>query len=291
MAIAVTYFADPGCPWNYSINPALTVLQWRYAEQLDWRIVVIGLAESAERYAERGYTPARSARGYRAFRRYGMPFTTAPRRRLAATARACRAIVAARLLASGRELEVLRALQFGWFTSDLVLDEDADIAAALSAVPDLDAAALVAAIDAPDVIEAYQRDRAEARHAAGSATELQGKARNTDGAVRYSAPSLIFSRDGQTLEAGGFQPVEAYDVLIANLDPTLRRRPATEDPLALLTALPWGLTTQEVAAAMTSGNERPDRGAAEDVLIELTASGAATRTPLGDDALWRASGR
>jgi hypothetical protein len=31
--------------------------------------------------------------------------------------------------------------------------------------------------------------------------------------------------DGQRLEAGGFQPVEANDLVIANLDPTLERRP------------------------------------------------------------------
>jgi hypothetical protein len=50
-----------------------------------------------------------------------------------------------------------------------------------------------------------------------------------------------------------------------------------------------GLTTQEVAALMTHGNDAPDRPAAEAALIELVAAGRAVRTPLGDDALWRAA--
>lgn len=57
--------------------------------------------------------------------------------------------------------------------------------------------------------------------------------------ARYTAPSLVFTTaDGRRLEAGGFQPVEAYDVIIANLDPTLHREPAPEEPAALLEYFP-----------------------------------------------------
>ena len=55
--------------------------------------------------------------------------------------------------------------------------------------------------------------------------------------MRYTAPSLVFEQDGRRLEAGGFQPVEAYDVLLANLDPTLERTPPPDDPLDALAAL------------------------------------------------------
>ncbi len=79
--IEVTYFNDPGCPWGYSVSPALAVLRWRYGAQLRWRLVTIGLAESAERYVQSGYTPARSALGQLMFReRYGMPFAVRARR-------------------------------------------------------------------------------------------------------------------------------------------------------------------------------------------------------------------
>ena len=56
--VAVTHFTDPGCPWAYSASPALAVLRWRYREQLDWRLVTIGLAEDTGRYLEHGYTPS-----------------------------------------------------------------------------------------------------------------------------------------------------------------------------------------------------------------------------------------
>jgi predicted DsbA family dithiol-disulfide isomerase len=284
--IEVAYFSDPGCPWAYSVNPALAVLRWRYRDQLEWRLITIGLTERAQQYVERGYTPARSARGYMWFRRYGMPFATEPRPRMVATARACRAIVAARLDWPGREFEVFRALQFAWFTTPLVLDEDDQIAIALRSVRGLDVDAVIARLDDRDVSDAYQRDKAEARTAAGSATELQGKAAATDGPVRYTAPSLIFTANGSRLEAGGFQTTEAYDVLIANLDPTLARAPAPDDVTQVLERFPGGLTTQEVAAVMARGNLEPDRDSAEMALIELVATGAAHRTPLGDDALW-----
>jgi protein-disulfide isomerase-like protein with CxxC motif len=291
--IDVTYFNDPGCPWGYSINPALAVLRWRYGVQLRWRLVTIGLAESPERYVNSGYTPTRSSLGQLMYRaRYGMPFALTPRARVLGTARACRAIVATRLLAPERELVALRALQFGWFTTTLLLDEDEGIAQALARVEGLDVAAVVGMLDDPRVSEAYEADKLQTRQAEGSPTQLQGKARQTDGRVRYSAPSLIFTAgagaDGERrLEAGGFQTIEVYDVLIANLDPSLRREAPPETPLPALERFPEGLVTQEVAAIMAHGNNPPDRTAAEHALIELLGDGRARRTPLGDDALWQ----
>ena len=107
--------------------------------------------------------------------------------------------------------------------------------------------------------------------------------------MRYTAPSLIFERpepDGQRLEAGGFQPIEAYDVVIANLDPTLERRPPAEDPLEVLRAFPYALTTAEVAAAMTEHLGVSDPDAIEAALIMATGEGHAERRPAGDGSLW-----
>jgi hypothetical protein len=97
----------------------------------------------------------------------------------------------------------------------------------------------------------------------------------------------VFERDGMRLEAGGFQPVEAYDVLLANLDPTLERQAPPSNPEPLLRHFPNGLTTAEVAALMARGNDPADRTAAELALIELASQGSAVRVPAGDDALWR----
>lgn len=286
--IEATLYSDPACPWAYSESPALHVIEWRYRDQLDWRLVLIGLTEDASQYAERGYTPLRGALGQAMFRRrYGMPFSPAPKTRLSGTSRACRVVVAARIDHPGAEWRVFRALQLANFTTPLLLDDDAQLAEALRRVSGIDADALVARIDDADVLEAYERDKQETRSAAGSAAELQGKTRITDGPVRFTAPSVVFAQNGTRLVAGGFQPVEAYDVLVANLDPTLERKPAPESPEPLLEFFPDGLTTQEVAALMTEGNDRPDRAGAEAGLLELVAEGRAVREPLGDDALWK----
>lgn len=288
MALSLTLYSDPGCPWAYSAIPAQTVLRWRYGSQLQWRLVTIGLAEDPQRYLDAGYTPTRSVIGQLHYRAaYGMPFALVPRERIVATARACRTIVAARMLAPGREFDVLRALQLAWFTTPLLLDQDDGIAQALHNLKNLDVGAIVAAIDDPNVTAAYEADKDETRSAAGGPTDFQGKARQTDGPVRYSAPSIVFEYEGRRLEAGGFQTIEVYDVLVANLDPTLDRQAPPENPLAALECFPDGLSTQEVAAIMAQGNQAPDRRASEAALIELLGSGKARRTALGDDALWQ----
>jgi hypothetical protein len=179
-----------------------------------------------------------------------------------------------------------RALQLMQFTTPLVLDEDGDLATGLRRIDGLDAPATVARIDDPDVLSAYEADRARARTAAGSPTEFQGKAASTDGPVRYTAPSLVFERDGRRLEAGGFQPIEAYDVILANFDTTLERRPPAEEPLEVLDEAPLGLVTAEVAEIMRPGLFPADRGATEDALIDATARGDVVRVPVGDDAVW-----
>jgi len=288
--IEAILYSDPACPWAYSESPALRVIEWRYGDQLRWRLVLIGLTEDASQYEQRGYTPLNGALGQARFRRrYGMPFAAAPKPRLSATGRACRLVVAARLESPGSEWRVFRALQLANFTTPLLLDDDRQLAEALRDLPGIDGDALVTKIDAPEVVEAYQRDRDETRAAAGSAAELQGKTRITDGPVRFTAPSVTFARNGTSLVAGGFQPVEAYDVLVANLDPTLRRELPPDTPLPLLERFTDGLTTQEVAALLAGNNEALDRGEAEAALLQLVAAGHARRLPLGDDAVWTAA--
>jgi hypothetical protein len=219
-----------------------------------------------------------------------MPFAAAPKQGLSPSSPACRAIVAARLQSPGSEWNVFRALQLANFTTSFLFNDAEAMREVLRGVRGIDADAVVDAIDSPEVVEAYERDKAETRTAGGSPTESQGKAGNSDGKVRYTAPSVVFSTaDGRRLEAGGFQPVEAYDVLVVNLDPTLDRREAPETPAPLLEFFPDGLTTQEVAALMTPNNGFPDRQASERALLELVGEGSAAREPIGDDALWRAT--
>jgi protein-disulfide isomerase-like protein with CxxC motif len=288
----VTHFSDPACPWAYSSSPFLAVLRWRYGSQLRWRHVMIGLTEHAQQYVDRGYTPQRQALGYRDFRKRGMPFSTAVKSSVAGSARGCRAVVATRLTRPDLELAAFRALQFGQFTGGRPMDQDDAIAAALERVEGLDPAKIVGMLDADEVTAAYETDKAESRTAEGGATEFMGRAANSDGAVRYTAPSLIFASGDRSLEAGGFLPLDAYEVAIANLDTSLERRdpPADGDGVVeLLASEPYGLVTREVAQVMAGRNDAPDDNAAEDLLITLVGDGRVTRESLGDGALWRAA--
>ena len=157
----------------------------------------------------------------------------------------------------GSEWRVFRAIQLANFNTPLILDDDANLADALRGIPGIDADQLVAMIDAPEVVEAYRADKDETRKAEGSAAELQGKTATTDGPVRFTAPSIVFEQNGTKLVAGGFQPVEAYDILVANIDPQLHREPPPETPAPLLERFDDGLTTQEVAALMAGNDEAP----------------------------------
>ncbi len=286
--IQATLYTDAACPWAYSANPALRVLEWRYGDQLSWRLVMIGLREDASALIARGYDPARAVLGHHTFRkRYSMPFGLAPKERPAGTARGCRAVVAARILEPGSEWRVLRALQLANFTTQLLLDDDAAILSALRGIRGLDADAIVESLDSREVSDAYERDKAEARSAAGTAAESQRKTSTSDGPVRFTAPSIVFERDAETLVAGGWQSTLAYDVLIANLEQGLERNPPPENPETLLEHFADGLTTAEVAALLADGPDpTPDLEGTERALLDLVAGGGGRRVPLGQDALW-----
>jgi protein-disulfide isomerase-like protein with CxxC motif len=287
--IVAWHFTDPGCPWGYSSRPAIARLRWRFGEQLDWRLVVIGLSESAARYEEMGFTPARLASGWREFQeRFGMPFGRGMKPRMGATARACRAIVAAREESPELGYAALRALQLMQFTTTDVLDDDEALRRALEDVDGLDAATIVGRIDDPEIIAIYEADKARARSAEGRPTHAQNRHSEAGGPVRYTAPSIVFEDDERWLEVGGFQPFESYDTALANLDPSLERRPAPERAADAVRAYPIGLTTAEVASIMRSSDlQDADLAAAEQELIAAVAEGELTVTPAGSDALWR----
>ena len=288
--IVAWHFSDPGCPWAYSSRPAIARLRWRFGDQLDWRLVLIGLSESADRYEERGFTPGRMASGMRKFeQRFGMPFGSGVKPGMAATSRACRAIVAAREESPEFGYAALRALQLMQFTTTGLLDDDEALRDALEAVDGLDAAAIVGRIDDPEIVAIYEADKARTRSAEGRPTHVQNRHSDSDGPVRYTAPTVIFEMpDGRWLEVGGFQPFESYDTALANLDPTLERRPTPERAAEAVLAYPIGLTTAEVAAIMRGSDlEDADLPAAERELIAAVDDGELICIPAGTDALWR----
>ncbi|MCX6388144.1 MAG: DsbA family protein [Solirubrobacterales bacterium] len=288
MALNILRITDSGCPFAYAAGPALSVLRHRYGTQINWRLAMIGLAEHHSLYEEKGFTGEMMAISNASFsRRYGVPVTSEARARPLATWLGCKSVVAARLNQPELEANVHRALQIGWFTTTLALDEEAPLLTVLEEVDGLDAKATVeAAVNDQEVAEAFAEDRRKARSAQGSPTEAQNKHAMDGDLVRYTAPSLLVtSTDGRQLEAGGFQPVEAYDVIIANADPTLTRH-TTETAAEALEASPWGLCPAEVAAILAAPLSEPDVAAAEVELIKLVVAGDAKRVAAGNGAFY-----
>ena len=276
--VSVTHFSDPNCPFAYSAEPQIWRLKWRYGAQLKWTTRMVGLAASREEYVAKGFTPGMLIGGYKNLEgQVGMPFELTERSAIAATLPACREVVAARVHAGAEIADaLLRQLRLQVFTTTNLLDElhtlrNASHAAGITS-DDLDGWAKSA-----DTEAALAEDLRAARHPLPQALHLEHKLARWEGGWRYTCPSLELESDGETAAIAGFVPAMAYDVVFANLAPSLERAAAAEDPLAVLDWAGTPLATAEVAAVMET-----DKAKAREA---LTAAGA-VEAPVGTDAFW-----
>jgi predicted DsbA family dithiol-disulfide isomerase len=284
--VGVTHVTDPLCPWAYSFEPALRTLEARFGAQLEFRTVLIGLVESVEQSLGRGSSAQGRALSALRFRRYGMPITPHIRERVIASGPACRLVIAAGQQSADLADAILRLLRLAWYTTDLLLDTDDALRDLCEHVSGLDVNQAMTDLHSQEVEAIYQQQRQEARTPAEIAITM-GRTANSDGAERHTAPTLIFTTDdGRSSVVPGFQPYEAAEVALLNLEPRLVRRrvPSLE---RLLAEYPGGLTSQEVARVAADTTSPVDRLATETELTRLVADGKALRLPLGDDALWR----
>jgi predicted DsbA family dithiol-disulfide isomerase len=275
--VCITEFTDPGCPWAWSAEPFRRRLQWLYGDGLDWSRRMVVLADDPQEYLDKGFTPEKQSAAYvKIGREHGMPMDTSLRPRMAATAPACRAVVAARVHAPAAEDALLRAFRVRNFAGQL-LDEDATLEGA-AADAGLDAHALRGWMQDGDVEAALEEDRAAAREPMSAARVLDHKLANWSGGRRYTCPSLEIVRrsDGVRIAVPGFQPFAAYDVVLANLVPGSGRR---EPPSSVLETLEWAgepLATREVAVLCDIGHDE-----AREQLGRV-----ASERHLGFDGLW-----
>jgi predicted DsbA family dithiol-disulfide isomerase len=246
--VCITEYTDPGCPWAYSAEPFRRRLNWIYGEQVEWRLRLVGLADSPEHYESTGFTPDVQAKAHaKIAAEHGMPIDTRERPRMAATIPACRAVVATRLYAPGKERLVLRRLRIHNFAGGL-LDEPETIAAAARDAG-LDPQELQDWSAQPETEAALREDMAAARQPIPAARVLDHKLANWSGGLRYTCPSyeIVRKSDGVRIAVPGFQPFAVYDVVTANLVPGLERRPDPESVEEVLTWTGTPLATKEVA--------------------------------------------
>lgn len=275
--LQITEFTDPACPFAWSAEPQRRRLEWLYGEQLEWSLRMVGLSSAPEEYTDKGFTPERLSGALRGLaERHHMPMDTSIRPRMSATVPACRAVVATRLNRPELERAILRDLRVRHFAGEL-LDEQSTI----------DGAAETAGI-APAELRAWMSDAATeealgedlylSRHPSPEALALRHKLAQWSEGWRYTCPSyeLVRLADGARLSAPGFQPLESYEVAVANLAPSAERR---EDPAGVEEALAWAgepLATVEVAAVCAIELEQ-----AREQLGRV-----AEETHLGFDGLW-----
>jgi predicted DsbA family dithiol-disulfide isomerase len=246
--VCITEYTDPGCPWAYSAEPFRRRLSWLYGDSLEWRVCMVGLAESPDEYVDRGFTPERQSSAFAMIaREHGMPIDTSTRPRMAATVPACRAVVAARLHAPDKMRRLLRRLRVRHFSGEL-LDAPETIAGAATDAG-IDPAALDRWTAGDDVEVALREDMVAARHPIEAAKVLDAKLANWSGGRRYTCPSyeIVRVEDGVRIAVPGFQPFAVYDVVTANLVPGVDRR---EPPESVEEVLAWTgtpLATKEVA--------------------------------------------
>ena len=276
--ITITEYTDPGCPFAWSAEPARRRVDWLYGDQLHWELRMVGLSDDGAAVERAWFTPERQSAAFkRLAEEYGMPIDTSVRARTAATLPACRAVVATRLHAPESERAYLRAVRVLHFSGELLDDPQT-----------LDRAAHDAGVDptdlerwsaAPETDAALAEDLRLARDPSPAALALVHKlAGDGNGGYRYTCPSYEVRNvsDGASLSAPGFQPAASYEVAIANLAPSLTRRP---DPSEVAEVLQWAgepLATAEVAAVCGI-----DREQAREQLGRV-----ATERHVGFDGLW-----
>ena len=244
MPLQISLFTDPACPFAFSAEPVRRRLRWHYGDGLTWnvRMIVLTLEPGeAEKLAEGAPTLQR---------RHGMPIDPAPYPRPVSSEPACRAVVAARVNAPGTEEALLRRVRVRTMLGGLLDDPDLIAGAARDAGLDPDRLAAWCATE--EVTLALGADITAARRPAPAADALDHKLGGPREERRYTAPSyeIVRPEDGVTAVVPGFNPVEAYEVAIANLAPELERRarPASVEELLAWAGEP--LATAEVAAVM-----------------------------------------
>ena len=272
MTVEITLSTDPACPFAFSAEPVRQRLRWHYGAGLQWtvRMIVLTLeAGEAGRLAE-------GAPGLQ--RRHGMPIAPEPYARTFSSQPACRAVVAARLHAPDRAQRLLRALRMRAMAGGLL--DDPQLIAAAAGDAGLPSSELERWAQDPVVAAELQSDLDAARSPSPVARALDHKLGGPTGQRRYSAPSYELRRaDGSaTACVPGFNPVEAYEAAIANLDPGLPRAPTPESVTELLAWADEPLATAEVIAVM----QRPEGE------VRAQLGRAAVPTPAGAEFYWSA---
>ncbi|HTU30825.1 MAG TPA: DsbA family protein [Solirubrobacteraceae bacterium] len=241
--LSVELFTDPACPFAFSAEPVRQRLRWHYGDGLTWtvRMIVLTLEPGEAGKLAQGAPTLQ--------RRFGMPINPVPYPREASSEPACRAVVAARLRAPDRAQPLLRCLRVRTMVGGLLDDPELIDSAVRDA--GIDPRELAEWVRSAEVDAALDADIAAARDPAPPARALDHKLGGPAQERRYTAPTYLIGG----LAVPGFNPIETYEVAVANADPDLPRRPPPSSVREILTWAEEPLATAEVALIMQTGIE------------------------------------
>jgi 2-hydroxychromene-2-carboxylate isomerase len=261
---SVELFTDPACPFAFSAEPVRQRLRWHYGDGLSWmmRMIVLTLEPGEAGKLAQGAPTLQ--------RRFGMPIDPVPYAREASSEPACRAVVAARVHAPERAQALLRRLRVRTMVGGLLDDPELIDGAAREA--GIEPAQLSRWAASAEVSAELEADIAAARHPIAAARALGHKLGGPEQERRYTAPTYLI--DGVVVP--GFNPVEAYEVVIANAAPGLTRRPTPASAQEVLGWAPEPLATAEIALIMQTDIESARRALGEVGRFE----------PAGADGYW-----
>jgi hypothetical protein len=214
---------------------------------------MIVLTESTSSFEERGLSREMVAGNAKRLRsQYGMPMRTEPPEQMAATIHACRAYVGARINDPEQADQLLRALRRRAFSEGQPLDRLDTIHGAAADVGIATADVDVSLSD-QQIERALREDMAATRAPLPEALALAHRLSRSNGGLRYSTASAVFESADRRVVMVGFQPFAVYEVAMANVAPSLERRPAPGSVDEVLAWATYPLATAEVAELMGVG--------------------------------------
>jgi predicted DsbA family dithiol-disulfide isomerase len=239
--VDVIEYTDAMCSWAWGTEPKLRLLRWRFDDQIDsWRRVMGHLVEDdfmpdRDRVAD---APKLEEYWRVVCDQTGMP-RPAPLRRSTSGSRASGMLVKA-AEEQGDEIaeHVLRRMREATFVHGEPPDTPKRAIEACTNIPGLQAEALAAAVESPDVADGYQRDLDETRSPNDDVLKLEGdrpgigRAREAkDGRMRFVFPTIVVrSSTDSTIDAEvtvpGWMPYEDYEraMFATGARPTERTR-------------------------------------------------------------------
>ena len=267
-AVTIRHFTDPACPFAFSAERQRHRLLWLYGDQIDWQLHMVVLREEKREWQHtEGYrAPAAASTGCRSTGASGCGWRRPSTPAAPWSPRACAGPTAPALL--------LRRLRVLTMAGQLLDDSDTlELAAAQAGLPVAEIAAYCAE---PEVEEALRADMRAARSPSPASRAQDYKLGGPPEERRYTCPSYELLAGDARVDLPGYRPIEAYETALANLEPSLTRRPDPESVDEVLAWAPYPLATAEIAAVCD--REIPD------VRAELART--ARFEPVGADGYW-----